>query len=70
MAVSNSIAFANPNAPVYPRLAQGKVWNEVSFWHIKYIDLAMILLHLACLSFSLIHSVGQDLLLMGILFVS
>lgn len=30
MAVSNSVAFANPNAPVYPRLAQGKVWNEVS----------------------------------------
>ena len=30
MAVSNQVAFANPNAPVYPRLAQGKQWNEVS----------------------------------------
>ena len=30
MAVSNKVAFVNPNAPVYPRLAQGKVWNEVS----------------------------------------
>lgn len=29
VAVSNSVAFVNPNAPVYPRLAQGKVWNEV-----------------------------------------
>ncbi|CAK9186201.1 unnamed protein product [Ilex paraguariensis] len=28
VAVSNPIAFANPNAPVYPRLAQGKIWNE------------------------------------------
>lgn len=30
VAVSNSVAFANPNAPVYPRLAQGKVWNEMT----------------------------------------
>ncbi|MCI48612.1 putative inactive purple acid phosphatase 27-like, partial [Trifolium medium] len=30
VAVSNFIAFANPKAPVYPRLAQGKSWNEVS----------------------------------------
>ena len=30
VAISNTIAFANPNAPVYPRLAQGKMWNEVS----------------------------------------
>lgn len=30
VAVSNIVAFANPNAPVYPRLAQGKTWNEVS----------------------------------------
>lgn len=28
--MSNKIAFANPNAPVYPRLALGKSWNEVS----------------------------------------
>ncbi|GJN24269.1 hypothetical protein PR202_gb12002 [Eleusine coracana subsp. coracana] len=28
VAVSNKIAFANPKAPVYPRLAQGKSWNE------------------------------------------
>ncbi|KAK9276044.1 hypothetical protein L1049_005575 [Liquidambar formosana] len=30
VAVSNTIAFANPNAPVYPRLAQGKIWNEMT----------------------------------------
>nr|XP_007153519.1 hypothetical protein PHAVU_003G042300g [Phaseolus vulgaris]ESW25513.1 hypothetical protein PHAVU_003G042300g [Phaseolus vulgaris] len=30
VAVSNKITFANPNAPVYPRLAQGKSWNEMS----------------------------------------
>lgn len=28
--MSNHVAFANPNAPVYPRIAQGKEWNEVS----------------------------------------
>ncbi|KAF8020832.1 hypothetical protein BT93_G1301 [Corymbia citriodora subsp. variegata] len=30
MAVSNTVAFANPKAPVYPRLAQGKEWNEMT----------------------------------------
>ncbi|KAK7821110.1 putative inactive purple acid phosphatase 1, partial [Quercus suber] len=30
VAVSNKVAFVNPNAPVYPRLAQGKVWNEIT----------------------------------------
>ena len=30
VAVSNVIRFANPKAPLYPRLAQGKSWNEVS----------------------------------------
>uniref|UniRef100_A0A0E0FDF3 Multifunctional fusion protein n=1 Tax=Oryza meridionalis TaxID=40149 RepID=A0A0E0FDF3_9ORYZ len=30
VAVSNKIAFANPKAPVYPRLAQGKSWNEMT----------------------------------------
>ena len=30
MAISNSISFANPKAPVYPRLALGKSWDEVS----------------------------------------
>lgn len=30
VAVSNTIAFANPKAPVYPRLAQGKEWNEMT----------------------------------------
>ncbi|KAF3774233.1 putative inactive purple acid phosphatase 24 [Nymphaea thermarum] len=30
IAVSNTITFANPKAPVYPRLAQGKSWNEFS----------------------------------------
>ncbi|KAG2323746.1 hypothetical protein Bca52824_006474 [Brassica carinata] len=27
VAVSNKVAFENPNAPVYPRLALGKKWN-------------------------------------------
>ncbi|KAK4773313.1 hypothetical protein SAY87_028332 [Trapa incisa] len=30
VAVSNSIIFANPKAPLYPRLAQGKAWDEMS----------------------------------------
>uniref|UniRef100_A0A2N9IEV5 Purple acid phosphatase n=1 Tax=Fagus sylvatica TaxID=28930 RepID=A0A2N9IEV5_FAGSY len=30
VAVSNFILFANPNAPLYPRLAQGKSWNEMT----------------------------------------
>ncbi|KAG0455632.1 hypothetical protein HPP92_024924 [Vanilla planifolia] len=28
--VSNLVTFANPKAPVYPRLAQGKAWNEMT----------------------------------------
>lgn len=30
IAVSNRVTFVNPKAPLYPRLAQGKTWNEVS----------------------------------------
>ncbi|KAL0420865.1 UNVERIFIED_CONTAM: putative inactive purple acid phosphatase 1 [Sesamum latifolium] len=30
VAVSNTVAFVNPNAPLYPRLAQGKAWNEMT----------------------------------------
>ncbi|KAK9276957.1 hypothetical protein L1049_006496 [Liquidambar formosana] len=30
VAVSNTVAFAYPKAPVYPRLAQGKIWNEMT----------------------------------------
>ncbi|CAK9148703.1 unnamed protein product [Ilex paraguariensis] len=30
VAVSNHISFANPKAPLYPRLAQGKAWNEMT----------------------------------------
>ncbi|PON72154.1 Acid phosphatase [Trema orientale] len=30
VAVSNVITFANPKAPLYPRLAQGKHWNEMT----------------------------------------
>ncbi|KAJ4915701.1 putative inactive purple acid phosphatase 1 [Raphanus sativus] len=30
VAVSNKVAFENPNAPVYPRLALGKEWNEMT----------------------------------------
>ncbi|XP_020586954.1 nucleotide pyrophosphatase/phosphodiesterase [Phalaenopsis equestris] len=30
IAVSNTVSFANPKAPLYPRLAHGKFWNEMS----------------------------------------
>ncbi|KAJ3669611.1 hypothetical protein LUZ60_011561 [Juncus effusus] len=30
VAVSNTISFINPKAPVYPRLALGKSWNEMT----------------------------------------
>lgn len=30
VALSNSISFANPKAPLYPRLALGKSWNEMT----------------------------------------
>ncbi|BAT08857.1 Os09g0505900, partial [Oryza sativa Japonica Group] len=30
VAVSNKISFANPKAPVFPRLSQGKGWNEMA----------------------------------------
>ncbi|KAI7998821.1 putative inactive purple acid phosphatase 1 [Camellia lanceoleosa] len=37
VAVSNTITFANPNSPVYPRLAQGKMWNEMTVtWTSRY----------------------------------
>ncbi|XP_078447215.1 putative inactive purple acid phosphatase 27 [Wolffia australiana] len=29
VSVSNSLKFANPKAPVYPRLSHGKVWDEM-----------------------------------------
>ncbi|RLN32938.1 putative inactive purple acid phosphatase 27 [Panicum miliaceum] len=30
IAISNKISFANPKAPVYPRLSLGKEWNEMA----------------------------------------
>ncbi|KAK9066406.1 hypothetical protein SSX86_013728 [Deinandra increscens subsp. villosa] len=30
VAVSNPISFANPKAPLYPRLAHGKAWDEMT----------------------------------------
>ncbi|CAA7387779.1 unnamed protein product [Spirodela intermedia] len=30
LGASNRISFANPKAPVYPRLSQGKEWNEMA----------------------------------------
>ncbi|KAJ0972580.1 hypothetical protein J5N97_020539 [Dioscorea zingiberensis] len=30
VAVSNTVSFSNPKAPVYPRLAQGKSWDEMT----------------------------------------
>ncbi|XP_010527966.1 PREDICTED: probable inactive purple acid phosphatase 1 isoform X2 [Tarenaya hassleriana] len=40
--VSNKVVFSNPKAPVYPRLAQGKEWNEMTVtWTSGYsIDIA------------------------------
>ncbi|XP_062111438.1 probable inactive purple acid phosphatase 1 [Humulus lupulus] len=43
VAVSSAVIFANPNSPVYPRLAQGKMWNEMTVtWTSGYgIDAAV-----------------------------
>ncbi|KAJ8771549.1 hypothetical protein K2173_026726 [Erythroxylum novogranatense] len=30
VAISNKISFSNPKAPLYPRLAQGKSWDEMT----------------------------------------
>lgn len=30
ISVSNEVSFANPKAPVYPRLSQGKSWDEMA----------------------------------------
>lgn len=30
LAISNTVSFLNPKAPVYPRLSQGKLWNEMT----------------------------------------
>eukprot|EP01018_Ginkgo_biloba_P035183 Gb_20022 [translate_table: standard] len=30
LAISNTIRYVNPKAPVYPRLSQGKTWNEMA----------------------------------------
>lgn len=30
VAISNTVTFANPKAPVYPRLAQGRAWDEMT----------------------------------------
>ncbi|CAH9077286.1 unnamed protein product [Cuscuta epithymum] len=45
IAISNSISFANPKAPLYPRLALGKTWNEMTVtWTSGYnIDEAVAL---------------------------
>lgn len=43
IAVSETVTFANPKAPVYPRLAQGKSWNEVSILHPFLCDLNVLI---------------------------
>lgn len=30
LVISNTISFANPKAPLYPRLSQGELWNEMA----------------------------------------
>ncbi|CAH2037868.1 unnamed protein product [Thlaspi arvense] len=42
VAVSNKVVFENPNAPVYPRLALGKEWDEMTVtWTSGYgLDIA------------------------------
>ncbi|KAK1319413.1 putative inactive purple acid phosphatase 27 [Acorus calamus] len=43
VAVSNVISFANPKAPLYPRLAQGKSWDEMTItWTSGYSILEAI----------------------------
>ena len=42
VAVSNHISFANPKAPLYPRLALGKAWDEVSNTKIYFILFLLI----------------------------
>lgn len=37
IAISNYIAFANPKAPLYPRLALGKSWDIVSFSFVMHL---------------------------------
>lgn len=37
IAHSKSVTFINPKAPVYPRLAQGKSWNEVSIIFVFFL---------------------------------
>ena len=39
--MSNSVAFVNPNAPNYPRLAQGKTWDEVSLFFYQQGDFSI-----------------------------
>lgn len=50
VAVSNSVSFANPKAPLYPRLSQGKSWNEVSFIASK---------SLSCFNIFIVSSAGH-----------
>lgn len=42
-AVSNTISFKNPNAPVWPRLALGKEWDTVSSQHHVSLCLSQML---------------------------
>lgn len=45
VAVSNNVTFAYPKAPLYPRLALGKVWDEVSlcyYWVSTFIFIQLI----------------------------
>ena len=37
LAISNTISFADPKASLYRRLAQGKLWNEMSVTWISVV---------------------------------
>lgn len=39
VAVSNNVTFLYPKAPLYPRLALGKLWDEVSLCYYELVPL-------------------------------
>lgn len=63
VAVSNKVSFINPNAPVYPRLAQGKTWDEVSLSSLYIVISNCIFFFQLWISFSWNISAARFLLI-------
>jgi hypothetical protein len=65
VAVSSKIAFANPKAPVYPRLALGKAWNEVGFfWPLSVFTLINIIsYHIVLASLMIVGQAANKLII-------